>query len=94
MVRPHPGARGADDGPVSGPVQWRVGDTEAGAEEIWMQMLRRQTPGERLTRAVELSEAVRQMFLANMQHLDEAAQRGRLAEACYGAEAAERMFGK
>jgi hypothetical protein len=43
---------------------------------------------------VELSEAVRQMFLANVQHLDEAAQRRRLAEACYGAEAAERMFGK
>lgn len=71
-----------------------VRDTEGRAEEVWMEMLRRQTPGERLTRAVELSEAVRQMFLANVQHLDEATQRRRLAEACYGAEAAERMFGK
>ncbi len=69
-------------------------DTEAQAEERWMEMLRQMTPAQRLARTWELSEAVRQMFLANVQHLDEAAQRRRLAEACYGPEAAERMFGK
>ncbi len=69
-------------------------DTEARAEERWMEMVRQMTPAQRLARTWELSEAVRQMFLANIRHLDEATQRRRLAEACYGPEAAERMFGK
>ncbi len=69
-------------------------DTESRAEERWMEMLRQQTPAQRLARTWELSEAVRQMFLANVRHLDEATQRRRLAEACYGPAVAERMFGK
>ena len=64
-------------------------DTEARAEKRWME-----TPGQRLARTWELSEAVRQMFLANVNHLDEATQKRLLAEACYGLAAAERMFGK
>ena len=69
-------------------------DTEARAEKRWMEMLRQQTPGQRLARTWELSEAMRQMFLANVKHLDEATQKRRLAEACYGRAAAERIFGK
>jgi hypothetical protein len=69
-------------------------DTEARAEERWMEMLRQQTPEQRLAKTWELSAAVRQMLLANVQHLDEATQKRRLAEACYGQVAAERMFGK
>jgi phage gp16-like protein len=69
-------------------------DTEARAEERWMEMVRQMTPAQRLARTWELSEAVRQMFLANIRHLDEDTQRRRLAEASYGPEAAERMYGR
>ncbi|MFO0364651.1 MAG: hypothetical protein ACK55F_08215 [Acidobacteriota bacterium] len=47
-----------------------------------------------MTPTMELSAAVRQMFLANARHLDGAMQRRRLAEVRYGPEAAERMVGK
>lgn len=59
-----------------------------------MEMVRQMTPAQRLARTWELSEAVRQMFLANIRHLDEDTQRRRLAEASYGPEAAERMYGR
>ena len=71
-----------------------ISDTEEAAESIWLSLLRRQTPTQRLNKTVELSNAVRSMFLANLQHLDEPTRRRRLAEACYGKEAAERLFGK
>ncbi len=58
-----------------------------------MEMVRRMTPARRLARTWELSEAVRQTFLANIRHLDEETQRRRLAEACYGPEAVKRLFG-
>jgi hypothetical protein len=69
-------------------------DTEARAQERWMEIIRQMTPAQRPARTWELSEAVRQMFLANLQHLDEQSQRRRLAEACYGPEAVELMYGK
>lgn len=69
-------------------------DTGDPFQQLYWEALRRQTPAQRLNQAIELSNAVRSMFLANISHLDETTQRRRLAEACYGLEAVERIFGK
>ena len=71
-----------------------LSDTSEAFQKLYWDALRRQTPAQRLNQAVELSNAVRSLFLANISHLDEATQRRRLAEACYGIEAAERICGK
>ncbi len=56
--------------------------------------LRALSPSERLTLAVALTNEVRMELLSTIQHLDELAQRRYVAEFCYGAEAAARMFGR
>lgn len=61
-------------------------DTGDPFQQLYWEALRRQTPAQRLHQAIELRNAVRSLFLANIRHLDEVTQRGLLAEVCYGVE--------
>jgi hypothetical protein len=72
-------------------------DTPAGALARYQELLRAQSPEERLAQAMALTSAVRELTVAGIRqrHPDasERELRARLAVRLYGRDAALRMFG-
>jgi hypothetical protein len=73
-----------------------VNDTTPLAQERYFELLRAQTPAERLRTAVLLTEAVRSLIEASIKSEDPNATptqvRARLTARLYGREVAERLF--
>jgi hypothetical protein len=72
-------------------------DTDPRQRERYFELLRAQSPAERLRKAAELTQAARWMAEAGIRlqfpNADEAEVRVRLTERLYGREVARRLFG-
>ncbi len=75
-----------------------ISDTDELSQAVWIELQRRRTPGQQITRALEMTQLVRSLFAANLRReypeITEQEIKRRMVEAYYGAEWAERMFGK
>ncbi len=75
-----------------------ISDTDEQSQAVWIELQRRRTPGQQIARALEMTQLVRSLFAANLRREDpeitEREVKRRMVEAYYGAEWAERMFGK
>jgi hypothetical protein len=75
-----------------------ISDTDAKTQELWIELHRQMTPGQRINRALEMTELVRSLFAANLRRehpgISENEVRRRMVRAYYGEEWAEKLHGR
>ncbi len=73
-------------------------DTDPKSQALWVELHRKMTPSQRLTRALEVRALVRSLFIGNLRRMhpeiSDTEIRRRMARAYYGEECAQQLFGK